>query len=296
MRRYAHQADGEAADIYSFAKTLWIAIVGDMQCFDGQYSPLSVISINSVCTGLYTKSLNELLAECTDNSPELRPRMKDVINRIEDWIRINNDFHQQNLTEWFDLQNRLFPAGMPESVTWTNSENIITVLNEIGKTKSLNHTFLPGGGGNTFIGAEHAKEVGMIAIKISDSIYDYIKPRKLTFESFGLNPKWNYFRLEVEDIELTDVYDGKRSFTCYEELVELQANKYAQRYHWDIHEYQGEPLTEDARLVCRYFSGCFVIFSTRSPYNLDPTTYDGRHNKMTEQAFRDYIFRNASRS
>ncbi len=295
MRRYAHEADGEAADIYSFAKTLWIAIVGDMKCFDGQYSPLSVISINSVCKGLYTKSLHDLLTECTDNSPEKRPKMHAVINRIEDWVRINNDFHEKNLTEWFDIQNSLFPAGSPDSVAWKNSEDIITVLNEISKIDSLNHTFLPGGGGNTFIGIEHAKEQGMIAIKIAEKNYYYLKPKKLTYESFGLNPQWNYFRLEAEEIESTNTYEIESLVFPYEELVELDSNQYIERYYWDENEYNGESLPEKARLICRYFRGSFVIFSTSSIYNRVSDTYDGRHDKMSEQEFRDYIARSALR-
>ena len=145
MRRNADQADGELADVYSFAKTLWIAIVGDYQCFDGQYSPFSSICINNYCKGLYTKTLNDLLVQCTDNDPTRRPKMKEVIKSIEEWIQINNDFHDKNLTEWFDLQNKLFPAGSPDSVTWTNKNDIVTVLNEISQIQSLNHTFLPGG-------------------------------------------------------------------------------------------------------------------------------------------------------
>jgi len=294
MRRYANEADGEKADIYSFAKTLWIAIVGDMKCFDGQYSPLSVISINSVCGGLYTKSLHDLLTECTDNSPDKRPGMKDVISRIEGWLRINNDFHEQNITEWFDLQNALFPAGSPESVIWRDCENIITVLNEISRVDGLNHAFLPGGGGSTFVGAERAKEKGMIAVKVSERLYYYLKPKKLTYESFGLHPQWNYFRMEAEEIESTNTYENDSLISPYEELVEIDSGKYVERFNWDEGEFDGEPLPEQARLICRYLRGSFVIFSTRSIYNLVPDTYDGRHDTMSEQEFRTYIESNAS--
>jgi len=293
MRRYAQEADGESADIYSFAKTLWIAIVGDYKCFDGQYSPFSIISINNTCKGLYTKSLNDLLTECTDNSPTTRPRMNEVIARLEEWLKINNDFHDKNLTEWFDLQNRIFPAGSPDSVTWTKSNDILTILNEIAQVKSLNHTFLPGGGGNTFVGAEPANEQGLIAIKISEKMYDLVKPKKLTYESFGLDPQWNYFRLEAEEIATTGVYDKEDPLFPYEDLLEISPCHYVDRYHWDEGEYNGKCIPDEARLTCRYFKGSFVIFSTRSVYNLEPGTYDGRHNKMSENEFRDYISRSA---
>jgi hypothetical protein len=45
----------------------------------------------------------------------------------------------------------------------------------------------------------------------------------------------------------------------------------------------------------RYLTGVFVFFSTRSTNNADPSTYDARHNKMSEEKFRDYIARHAHR-
>ncbi|ENW05309.1 serine/threonine protein kinase [Acinetobacter beijerinckii] len=294
MRRYAHEANGEFADVYSFAKTLWIAITKNLRCFDGQYNIFSTVCINNYCSGLYTKSLNDLLTDCTEHTPENRPKMSEVVVRLEQWININENFHEQNLTEWFDLQNRIFPAGSPDSVTWTRPSDIITILEEIANVNSLNHMFLPGGGGNTFIGASNANEQGFIALKISNKLYYILKPRKLTYESFGVDPQWNYFRLEAEPIEKTGVYGDYDSIAPYEELVEIEPTNYIERHHWDYNEYNGEELPDEARLVCRYFEGSFVIYSTRSIYNLVSDTYDGRHNQMTESEFRHYINRNAS--
>ncbi|WP_143960188.1 hypothetical protein [Litoribacter populi] len=47
--------------------------------------------------------------------------------------------------------------------------------------------------------------------------------------------------------------------------------------------------------VTRWFRGSFVIFCKRSIYNRNPSTYDGRHNKMTTDEFRDYIQRSVDR-
>ncbi len=293
MRRYANEANGELADIYSFAKTLWIAITEDLKCFDGQYNIFSTVCINNYCRGLYTKSLNDLLTDCTEHTPENRPKMSEVVARLESWININENFHDKNLTEWFDLQNRLFPTGSPNSVTWTNLSDIVTIMNEIANVPSLNHMFLPGGGGNTFIGASYAHEKGFISVKISKKKYDILKPNKLTYESFGVDPQWNYFRLEAEQVEKTGVYRDSNYICPYEELVEISPVHYIERSHWDYNEYNGEDLPEEAHLICRYFEGSFVIFSTRSIYNLVPDTYDGRHNQMSESEFRKYIQRNA---
>jgi len=293
MRRYASEANGSCADVYSFAKTLWIAITNDLKCFDGQYNVFSTISVNNYCKGLYTKTLNDLLSDCTEHTPEKRPNMSEVVERLENWIKINDDFHDKNLTEWFDLQNKLFPAGAPSSVTWTNTEDIITVLNEIAHIPSLNHTFLPGGGGNTFTDVKFAHEKGFIALKISTKMYDILKPKKLTYESFGVDPQWNYFRLEAEEVENTGVYKNDSYVYPYEELIEIAPVIYIERHHWDNNEYNGKELPEEAQITCRYVKGSFVIFSTRSYYNQVSATYDGRHDKFSEKEFREYIERSA---
>lgn len=293
MRRNANIADGELADIYSFAKTLWIAITGDIQCFDGQYNVLSTVSLNKYCEGMYSKPLDVLLTECTEHSPKKRPKMIEVVKRLKEWIELNDDFHLKNLTEWFDLQRSIFPAGAPKSVTWVDKDDILIILNQIAQVKSLNHMFLPDGGGNTFIGAKMANEKGFIAIKISSKLYYIFKPKKLTYESFGVDAQWNYFRLEAEISSYTGVYDNSCSTYLFEEVVEIEPTLYIERVHWDYNEYNGEDLPDSANLICRYVGGSFVIFSTRSIYNLTSATYDGRHNKMSEDEFRSYITKGA---
>lgn len=293
MRRNASTADGELADVYSFAKTVWIAITGDIKCFDGQYNVLSTVNINNYCKGLYSKSLDILLTECTEHSPKKRPKMKEVVKRLREWIELNDDFHLKNLTEWFDLQRSIFPAGAPKSVTWVDKNDILIILNQIAQVESLNHMFLPDGGGNTFIGAKMANEKGFIAIKISSKLYYIFKPKKLTYESFGVDAQWNYFRLEAEISSCTGVYDNSCSNYLFEEVVEVEPTLYIERVHWDYNEYKGEDLPDSANLICRYIGGSFVIFSTRSIYNLTSATYDGRHNKMSEDEFRNYITKGA---
>ncbi|EEX40802.1 serine/threonine protein kinase [Vibrio furnissii] len=289
MRRDPDNANFELADVYSFAKTLWVAVTGDLKCFDGQYNQYSTLSINPYCLGLYTKSLHELLSDCTEHAPDKRPTMAVVSERLEQWLKVNDDFHDKNLTEWFDLQNQLFPAGTPSSTSWTRLDDIVTILNKISDVRSLNHMFYPDGGGHNFIGAEKAKEDGFISIYVSKKSCETLKPKKLTFESFGLNPQWDYFRLECDIVEPTGVYEKLPKLYSAEELVEINPGEYIPRIHWDENEYMGEPLPGHAQVISRFMKGCFVIFSTRSRYNLTSSTYDGRHNKMSEAAFREYI-------
>lgn len=201
MRRHASEANGKQADVYSLAKTLWIALTGEQKGFDGQYSSSSVLSIKHYYEDIYTTSLDNLFVECTDNDPQKRPTAKQFSSRLKEWIEINNDFHSRNLTEWLELLNSIFPTGEPSNASWTNINSICAVLNKVCSSKSLNHMFYPTGGGNTLIGVSKAEESEMIALHICEKSAEIMKPKKLTYESFGADPQWNYFRLELENIE-----------------------------------------------------------------------------------------------
>lgn len=293
MRRYASEADGLPADIYSFSKTLWIALTNQQLGFDGQYSVNSFLSLKNYLPKIYTTTLDQLLVECTDNDPLRRPKIRQVINRLNEWLTLLNDFHNRNLKEWTELQQLLFPHGSPSQAVWTDVDMICTVLGEIAKVPALNHMFYPTGGGNTITGVSRSAEPGMIRLHIGAKIAEVLRPMKLTFESFDVDPSWNYFRLEVAPVEPVGIKDAIGSEGIREELTEITPGNYVSYDHWNENEYLGEPLPDDARPVGRYLKGCFVFFSTRSVYNGDSSTYDARHNKMSEEEFRKYIERNA---
>ncbi|PHY12972.1 hypothetical protein CSW58_08950 [Caulobacter sp. B11] len=288
MRRDAAKAAGGPADVYSLAKTLWIVLTGQPMGFDGQYSPISVLALSKYHGEILTSPLDELLAECTDNDPRARPSATELASRLEDWIKLQEDFHRRNLTEWMVIQNQLFPFCSPSRATWTDIKDICAVLRLASQTRSLNHMFYPDGGGNTINSITFAAEAGFLRIHaLSVAI---VKPQKLTFESFGPASAWNYFRLEAHSVAPLSVDGGYIDLEKGLEIFcELTPGQYVSLRAWDDDEYAGEPLPAGARPVTRYLSGSFVIFSTRSPYNLDPTTYDARHNRISEDDFRHYI-------
>lgn len=288
MRREASKADGAAADVYSFAKTLWIALVRDNLGFDGQYSPFGSLSIGARHPRIFSDPLDELLTECTDNDPTKRPTMVEVEKRLTDWIVTEEDYHRRNLSEWSAIQKQLFPYGAPAQAVWTGIDEICAVLGLAARTESLNHMFLPGGGGFALRGVTLAAEPGLI--RLDHGLFSLAMPRKLTFESFGTGGRMNYFRLELEDIAPTETpgnyvdADGN-----YEALCEIRPGEYVSPDAWEYGEYKDAPLPEGAAPVSRLLKGSLVIFSTRSPYNLTSSTYDGRHNRMSEDDFRAYI-------
>lgn len=289
MRRQAADADGKLADVYSFIKSLWIAISGEELGFDGQYNPDSSLSLNRYLDGLYTTPLDQLLVECTNTEPRQRPEMSFVRDRIVDWISITEDFQRRNELEWVELNNKLFPFGRPSSTTWSGIDEICTVLTLIAGAPSLNHMFYPSGGGMTMLGASRSFEPEMIELKISPKMVDIIKPRKLTFESFRNDLEWSYFRLEAYNIEPSGCNGAVHSDGVNEELTEIEPGYYAPPSCWEYDEFEGEPLPHSARRVNRILKGCLVFFSTTSIYNKVSDTYDARHNKMTETEFRKYI-------
>lgn len=296
MRRYADTADGKKADVYSFAKTIWIALTGEARGFDGQYIANSVLGLKHYHKNLYLTKLDELLAEATDNDENARPSITDFISRLDEWFRLNKDFQERNVTEWFEIQKILFPMGSPENATWTDLDSIIGVLNEIAQVRALNHMFYPTGGGNTITGASKAKEAGMLALHVDEKAAEILKPKKLTYESFGLEPSWNYFRLEVEETPALKI-SGVGTFKgISQEMTEVEPGVYSEYRCWDDNLYQGKPLPAVARPVNRFMNGSFVFFCTASVYNnlrgkYDP--YNGQHNTVTEAEFREFIKKGA---
>jgi hypothetical protein len=266
-------------------------LTGRPLAFDGQYSAETYLGLQRFLSDVYTTTLDELIAECTDNDPLARPPIAAVVERLEEWITIESDFEKRNLKEWVELQNKLFPMGPPERVAWIDVDVIYSVLRLVAQAPSLNHMFFPDGGGITIEGVSKAGEAGLIVLH--HGVSTILKPLKLTFESFGPASAWNYFRLEAAPIEPTDALEGVSYDGFSEGLCELSPGRYVDFEAWNAGEYQGKRLPVGARPVVRYLKGSFVFFSTRSPYNLDPDTYDGRHNKMGEEEFHSYIARHA---
>ena len=128
MRRQASKAEGAPADVYSFAKTLWIGLTGQRLAFDGQYLAETSLGLRRYHPGVFSTPLDELLTECTDTDPKMRPAMRAVAQRLAEWIELENDFHRRNLREWVEVQNRLFPKGSPSQATWSGIDEICSVL------------------------------------------------------------------------------------------------------------------------------------------------------------------------
>lgn len=203
-------------------------------------------------------------------------------------------FRIRNLREWKERINGMFPVSIPQKSEWTNIEDIIKVLNCIGNS-GLNHMLLPTGGGLDLTSSEVAIENGCIKL-FTGSTFDIVKPKRLLFNSLGGDCSWDYFRLEIEKLDPSGVYDIDN--LDREELTYLSDGTYLDRAYWDLGYYDDgygnrKEFTSKDTVITRYLKeGSFVIVAKTSVYNKIPATYDGRHNRMTDEEFYSYMKRN----
>jgi len=287
MRRNPEKADGKLADSYSFAKTLWMFLTKQWLGFEGQYNPDDrTISLKNYCRTILCEPLEELLSQCTSNTPEERPSMAEVVKKLKEWKKLNQDYIKANREKWKFVQKKIFPKGQPERAIWTNIKKIINILNLLSEN-NLNHTFLPGGGGLDLNGAKNSIEKDCIELNLQGVAY-IIKPKCLIFEGFYGYPEWNYFRLETYEL---DPVSGDQKFKEYgeEPLTEIEPEFYTDYEYGEFNDFNGEPLPDTARQIIRVLRGSFVIFCKTSPYNRIRETYDGRHDKLNSVEFRKHV-------
>lgn len=287
MKRNASQSDGKKADVYSLAKTLWMMLTGNDTGFDGTYdSESKLMGLANILKNEHLIELEELLYDATREEPELRPTMKEFSERLTIWLDTRSDFDKSNLSQWKYIQNTLFGKIIPDTAKWSNIDDIIMVLNLLGKMPNLNHMFIPSGGGQDFEYAERAEEEDCICIKSLGNVI--LKPKSLYAENIEKDYIWSYFRLELE--ELPPVSE-QHNIQTYETLTEDVPGHYVSWICGNYGYYEDDkPLPKGYRTVQRYIKGSFVIFSKSSVYNDISGTYDARHSKMTTEQFRDYIF------
>ena len=293
MKRNPKDADGRMADVFSLAKTTWMLLTGNELGFDGTYS-----GEDQVCALSYQKNLRsehlveleELLHDATDSFPNNRPTIEEFIKRIKAWLKIKEDTSAAQDSEWNFLSKVLFGKYIPRSAIWTGRKNIANVLDAIVKLPVYNHVFFPDGGGLDMEKVLYANEEGCLYIHTTLSGCYVVKPKALHFEGFP-DFRWNYFLLELEELQAVDPENAQRN---EEHLVEdtpghYVSGKYVQ---YGVYDYDsGEKLPEGFREVVRCMRGKFLIVEKYGHYNGISATYDGRHNMCSTTDFRKYIER-----
>ena len=290
MKRDPKHADGKKADVYSLAKTMWMFLSSNEKGFDGVYNyldPSHSLSYIKKYKGTHLVEIHELLKEATDNNPDARPSISQFKERLEEWLEIFQDEEKSQISDWRFLDKQLFGTPSPESAIWKTPEKIVAVLNVVGTTPAFNHMLFSSGGGLDFEYAKPANEQSCVEIN-AHGFCHIIKPKQLIYEGFGDNCEWNYFLLELDELEPIISQNELESEMLVEDLPAHYVSASTAQY--GVYDYDsGEPFPDGYRVVYRYTSGKFLIVMKSGPYNHISNTYDGRHGLCDSAQFRRYI-------
>jgi serine/threonine-protein kinase len=202
------------------------------------------------------------------------------------------EFDTWNKNEWEQCLHRVFPKAIPSSAYWTDTGAIVAVLNQFC-AENVNHTHLPDGGGMDIIKVARGREDNCLELHDAPSCAFVCRPLSLTFEHFPTSPWNSFFLLDTARLPPSGVYPELT--LQHEELLELPDGEYVERSHLDAgffgHDEDGctKPIPDPHRLVTRYFTGKFLMVAKRSLWNLDSSTYDGRHSRMDAATIRAAI-------
>ena len=291
MKRDPKHADGKKADVFSLAKTTWMLLSGDELGFDGVYELFDKshgLRFIEKYKETHLLELEELLTASTQNDPLSRPTMLEYIAGLKLWLDIFKDQMKSQESDWAFLKKYLLGPNAPETACWSNLDGIVAALNVIASVPAYNHLLLPDGGGTDLISAELAPEEGCIYLHDNLMTTTLVKPYRLYFTSYENDIAWNYFFLELKEVE--PIFE-KNEFAS-EYLVEDKPGHYVSaRYaQYGVYDYDsGKLLPEGYKVVRRYYKGNILIVFKQGPYNGISSTYDGRQSLVDYRRFSKYM-------
>ena len=289
MREDSKNANPLCADIYSLAKTLWMILTNKDIAFGGQYNHKNKgISLGQYIKREYLVTLHEILTVCTLDIPGERPTAEQLVNLLQEWFEIKNDFSKRCRKEWDFIIKEVTPYT-PETIVWSNIEEIVKVLDLVSQTKSYNHMFLPSDGGLDLNGCILSRKQGFIELN-EDGYITLVKPKRLYMEIFGYY-QWNYFLLETEQLPPCGLYEYDNADDVYEECVlEIEPDVYIEPYHLNYGTYNGIKLPDNARKIYFGLKGNYVIFPKDSYYNFNMKSYNALQTEYeTPLKFKNFI-------
>lgn len=293
MFRNPYNAEFHKADVYSYAKTLWMLITRDSECFDGTYSTHGKESLWNYDVEILGE-VEDLLAKCTSNFPDVRWTYSKIISCLNDWIEITREEDSRRKEAWRHLKKRIFPYTQPEVAEWTDVDEIINVFELVVNKECWNHSFFPSGGGLELSEVKKSCENGCLEFEFQGFIH-IIKPKKLSFYSSGgvEHGEQDYFILEADSLDFISPDQTGLSET----LTRISPSEYTnpQCAYWN--DFNGEELPETARVIERWREGKFAIFMGASLYNRRGVFLNGKwvdaysapHNSLNERVFFDFF-------
>jgi len=119
---------------------------------------------------------------------------------------MSEELENSPLADWEEVLKAIFKGPIPETSLWTDKKDIIRTLYFLGRNPELNRTYLPDGDRLHLKRGEDSAEPDCLDLHFVDHPVCIVKPRTLTFQSFGQDYKWAYFRLETKDLEPSGWY------------------------------------------------------------------------------------------
>jgi len=286
--------DSRPADVYSFAKTLWIILTGEEYAFDGQFNYFENNKLNIKYPQQHFVELYKLLSDATAENPTKRPTISEFLNRLIQWEDISKDKTTAAKSSWRFIEETVVHQNNPSTVIWRNKKHVVDIVKQLS-ILNFNHTFIHDGGGMDLIGIEEIKQVNekdMIGIDFGYGRLELFKVKRLIWELPNEDPAFSYFRLEfdkldsiypeaVEELNKWRKAEGLKGMgeVVNEELIINSEGKYEPYYESD----------ENLTSVTRWFDGAFLIVPKVSIYNKINATYDGRHSRLKAEEFREYM-------
>lgn len=293
MRTPLLVADSRPADVYSFAKTLWIILTGEEYAFDGQFNYLENDKLQNKYPKQHFVELYLLLSDSTAENPVKRPTMDEFLNRLLQWESIAQNENAAAKSLWRFIEQTVIQQQNPSTVIWRDNIQVLEILKQLS-ILNFNHTFIHEGGGMDLIDIKLFEEVeeDMVILSFGLNMLNVFKVKRLIWELPNEDPKFSYFRLEFERVnpifpnaveELEKWFksqgEGYNDKIVSEDLI-INNGKYE-------HYYEGDEETHFN--VTRWFGGSFLIVSKGSIYNAIQNAYDGRHSKFNADDFRKYM-------
>lgn len=295
MRTPNQWGDHRPADVYSFAKTLWMVLTKEKFAFDGQFN----FHENHILKLKYPKhhfvELYELLKDCTYENPTKRPTMNEFIKRFEEWEQIAGDPAKASKSAWQFIERSVIEQISPSTVIWREETKVISILQQLALL-NFNHTFIHEGGGMDLLKIEPASwllEPDMIHLSFGIGTGSQIfKLKKLVWELPNNDPQFSYFRLEFDTLEpifpevVKEIEEYKiKQFGDHEK----ESSEYLNVNVKGEYEFYN-PEDTTMRQVTRWLNGVFLIVHKDAIYNLGiQGTYDGRHARFNADDFRTYM-------
>ena len=291
MKRNPTTADGEKADVYSIAKTLWMFLLLDEKGFDGQYNFLDKtihLRKSERYQDEHLVEIEELLTRATSNDPKERPTMCEFLEGLKNWENVSSNLELSQISDWNFITKMIFGNFEPKNVLFDELKDIRNILSIISYSPAFNHMFFSDGGGSDLKRIEQTNECGCISLIVEPHEILILKPKRLYYYAFP-DIRWNCFLLELDDLEPAV---GDRACPIREEVVEDYPGHYVSDKDaiYGVYDYDsGKKLPKTSRRVTRCIHEKLLFTMKMGPYNYISSTYDGRHGRCNANEFYQYI-------